>query len=554
MKNVLIIILIILLINIPLAASFTSNDIEWAPAKEGTLYKGDSLTSEPYMVKAVQFPSPVQGFRDFNKNIVPETPVIPMVYLEVYKNGALMKEIVMNTQSGADVDPDYEVNIAVTGILGGNAREWVFEYYKPWATVSLSLRGKPKLEVTVTTDKTTYTSSTDDILTAKVEVKNTGNAVARNVNVNLNTGELMLRGGSNSQFHHNYLELKKGETQSFSVILLVPKVSAAKSYPLSVDAKGYDVKDLEYTASGSGSITISPKPILPRIFVSKSVKPRIYLKDTMVVRVTVANGGEYDAFDINLTDSINGNFELKSDSPMQWEIPSLKPGQDWSTTYSMKPLETNLNGFIIPAAKARFTIINQEYNASSDLPSVIVNGPKIILNKTVDKQKVNTSEDITVTVSIKNSGNIATRAQVTDYLPENVNLVSGSTTLDSIFLEVDTPQGFSYIIRPNTEGTIELPAAMAEYTNVEYRGSVRSALSSERPVITVIDPNKIIMGNNSSSSLPEGQIQAPIKVSLPDTESSSEAAPETTPTPVTSFINPVFTIIALIFAAVFRHR
>jgi uncharacterized repeat protein (TIGR01451 family) len=552
MKNALILILIILLINIPLAASFTSNDIEWAPAKEGTLYQGDTLINEPYMVKAVQFPSPVQGFKDFSKNIVPETPVNPMVYLEVYKNGAMMKEIVMNTQSGADVDPDYEVNIAVTGILAGNAREWVFEYYKPWATVSLSLRGKPKLEVKVTTDKTTYTSNTDEILTANVEVKNSGDAVARNVDVNLNPGDLMLRGGSNSQFHNNYLELKKGETESFSVILLVPKVSADKSYPLSVDAKGYDVKDLEYTASSSSSITISPKPILPRIFVSKSVKPRIYLKDTMVVRVTVANGGEYDAFDINLTDSNNDNFELKSDSPMQWEIPSLKPGQDWSTTYSIKPLETNLNGFIIPAAKARFTIINQEYNASSDSPSVIVNGPKIILNKTVNKQKVNVSEDITVTVSIKNTGNIATKAQVTDYLPESVSLVSGSTKLDSIFLEVDKPQGFSYIIRPNTEGTIELPAAMAEYMNVEYRGSVRSALSSESPVINVIDPNKIILSNNSNSNPSEGQGNIP--VTLPDTTPSSEATPEITPTPVTSFIDPFFTILLLILAAVFRHK
>jgi len=459
------------------------------------------------MVKAVQFPSPVQGFTDFSKNIVPETPVNPVVYLEVYKNGNLLKDVVLNTQSGADIDPDYEVNIAVTGILGGNAREWVFEYYKPWATVSLSLRGKPKLEVTVTTDKTTYTSNTDDILSAKVEVKNTGTAVARNVDVNLNPGQLLLRGGTDSQFHHNYLELKKGETQSFSVILLVPKVSAAKSYPLSVDAKGYDVKDLEYTVSKSSSITISPKPILPRIFVSKSVKPRIYLKDMMVVRVTVANGGEYEAYDINVNDSLNDNFELKYDSPMQWNITSLKPGQDWSTSYSIKPLETNLNGFIIPAAKARFKILNLEYNSSSDKPSVIVNGPKLILNKTVNKQKVNISEDITVTVSIKNSGNIGTKTTVTDYLPEGLSLVSGSTTLDSIFLEVDKPQGFSYIIRQNTEGTIELPAAMAEYMNVEYRGTVRSALSSDRPVITVIDPYKITLSNNSNSSSLKAQFR-----------------------------------------------
>jgi uncharacterized repeat protein (TIGR01451 family) len=550
MKRAFIIIFIIFLINIPLAASFTPDDIEWAPAVVGTLYRGQTMTNGPYMVKAVQFPSPVQGFTDFKKNIVPEPPVDPMVYLEIYKNGNLMKEVIMNTQNGPEIDPDYEIRTSVTGILAGTAKEWVYEYYKPWAKVSLSLRGKPKLEVKVTPDKTTYTSNKDEILTAKVDVKNTGNAVARFVDVNLNTGELILRGGSNSQFHHNYLELKKGETQSFSVILLVPKVSTAKSYPLSVEVKGYDVKDLEYITSSSSSITISPKPILPGILISKSVKSRIYLADTMVVRVTVANGGEFDVFDINLTDSMNDNFELKSDSPMQWTIPLLKSGQDWSTTYSIKPLGTNLKGFMIPAAKARFTVNNQQYNVSSAAPSVIVNGPKIILNKKVDKQKVNVSEDITVTVSIKNSGNSPTRTQVTDYLPENVSLVSGSTTLDSIFLEVDKPQGFSYVIRQNTEGTIELPAATAEYTNIEYSGSVRSALSSERPVISVIDPNKITLNKNSNPSLAEG----PIPVTLPDTTPSSETAPEITPTPVSSFIEPFFTLLVLILAVIFRYR
>jgi len=273
----------------------------------------------------------------------------------------------------------------------------------------------------------------------------------------------------------------------------------------------------------------------------------------MVVRVTVANGGEFDAFNINLTDSLNDNFELKSDSPMHWEIPSLKPGLDWSTTYTIKPLETNLKGFIIPAVTAQFTVINKQYNTSSDSPSVIVNGPKIILNKTVNKQTVNKSEDITVTVSINNSGNVGTRAEVKDYIPDSVSLVSGSTTLDSIFLEAGTPQGFSYIIRLNTEGTIELPAAVANYTGVEYRGTVRSALSSDRPVINVVDPTKITLNNNSNPNISDGQTQGNIPVTLPDTTPASEA-PEITPTPVTSFVNPFFTIIALVFVAVFRKK
>jgi uncharacterized repeat protein (TIGR01451 family) len=567
MNKTLILILIILLLDIQPALSYIPNEIEWAPPTEATLYRGNNFTNGPYMVVAVQFPSSVPGIKQLKTNeIIPETPVSPVVYLEIYKNGAPMKEVVLSLQSPNEIDPDYEGKITLNNILSGTSRDWVMEYYNPWATVSISLRGKPKLEVTVTTDKANYVSSTDEILTATVKVTNTGDAVARDVEIDLDPGVLQLRGGSTSQFHQNYLELKKGEAQSFQVILIVPKVAADTSYLLSAKTKCYDVKDLEYQASGSLAIPVSPKPFITGVSVSKAVKNRIYLKDTVLVRVSVSNGGDFDLYNVRLTDSLNENFKLLFDSPLHWEIPVIKSGQDWSTTYSLKALETNLDGFTISAANALFTIKNKEYNASSDSTSVIVNGPKIILNKTVDKKTVNISEDITITVSLNNVGNIATRTQVVDYLPDNVSLVSGQYFLsEPISLEVNKPQGFSYIIRSNMAGVIELPAAVANYTNIEYRGTVRSALSSNRTVINVIDPDKIntsinvnTTGTISNSTPADGQIP----VTLPDTtnskeetsENSPQNAPGITPTPITPFIDTALTVFLLIFAALFRRK
>ena len=563
MNKAFVFILAILLLELPLASSYTQNDIEWAPSTDATLYKGNNLTNGPYTIIAVEFSSSVRGFKNFNNEIVPETPVLPMVYVEIYKNSALMKEIVLSPESASEIDPDYEVKFSLAEILPGTHRDWVDVYYNPWAKVSISLRGKPKLEVKVTTDKTDYVSNIDDILTATVEVKNTGDAVARDVEVDLDPGMLTLRGGSASQFHQNYLELKKGETQSFKVILMVPKVAADTSYLLNANALGYDVKNLEYKESTTLAVPVSPKAFSTGISVSKAVKKMMYLKDTAVFRVTVSNGGVFDFYNVRVTDSLNENFELKFDSPMHWEIPVIKSGQDWSATYSLKPLETNLDGFTIPATNALFMINNKEYNVSSDSPSVVVNGPKIILNKTVDKQSVNISEDIMITVSVNNVGNIATRTQVVDYLPDNVSLVSGQTSIESIFLEVNKPQGFSYIIRPKMAGMIELPAAVANYISIEYRGTVPSALSSNRTVITVIDPNKINSSINTSVAtsdlpLPDGQIP----VSLPDITPFREVTPEKTPeniplitpTPITPFIDTLLTIILVIFAAVFRRK
>lgn len=530
----------------PLATAFVPSDIEWSPAVTGTLYKGGTLSNGDYMVKAVEFPAGVQGVKDINGNWVPETDVDPMVYLEVYKNGSLIKEIIVSPQSEHYIDPDYEVKVYGTNFMSKSAKEWVLQYYKPWATVAIETRAKPKLEVTTKTDKTTYTSYDDLIITATVTIKNSGKAVAKKVDVNLNTGDLKLRGGSLDQLHQYYNRLEKGASQSFSVILVVPQLIDQKSYNLSADAKGYDVKDLEYKATtGSASLTVSPRQNY--FTVSKSIKDNIYLKDTAFVKVAVANGGMYDISNININDSMNENFKLTSDVAFKWHIPLLKPGEEWSTTYSVQPLDASLSGFAIPAATAQFTVNNKQYSTSSKTTTVVVNGPKIILNKTVNKPTVNITEDIIVTVKINNVGNIATNTQVKDSLPDGVSLVSGYTAQGN-FTEPNKPWGFSYIVRMDTDGNITLPAATVTYTDVQWRGIERAVISSETPVVNVIDPSKI------PPPLPTVATSAGTAVKQTTQALQTGNAPEPTPTPITPGFDIAIAIPVLIIAAVHYRR
>jgi len=547
MKNFTIILLILLYTGSIPATAFLANEIEWAPAVESTLYKGNTLTNGPYMVKALEFSSPVQGYKNGKGEILPDTPVDPMVYLEVYKDGNFLREVLLTMQSGADIDPDYEVMISGTGFLSGTSKDWVQEYYNPWAKVAIALRGKPKLDATVSTDKTTYTSSSNQIITAKVEVTNNGYAVARNVDVTLNIDGLKLRGGTTDQLHQTYMELKKGESKTFEVVLLVPDLLDQKSYNFTVNTNSFDVKNLEYKSEGKASIIVAIKQ--DYFTLSKSIKTRIYLKDVIMVRLTVGNSGTYDMNDIVLMDSINPNFELKSDTPLFWNIPVLHPGEWKDIGYSLKPLETSLTGFAIPAATAGFTSNGRQYNISSDEPNVIVNGPIIIINKTTDKKIANISEDVTVTVSIKNIGNIPTRIEARDFIPESVSLVSGSTSLESTFLELNTPVGFSYIIRLNTWDNIELPAAVAKYTGVEYRGMTRSSIESERPSINLIN-----LTMNSSTPI--------LTPNVPEVRSETNSSPPSTtspiatsgPTPITPGFDIMSGIIVIISAAFFMRR
>ena len=550
MKNFLVILIILCFSGSFPASAFNANQIEWAPAIESTLYRGDTLTNGPYMVKAVQFPSPVQGYKTLKGEIIPDTPVDPMVYIELYKSGNIIKEVLLSMQSGAEIDPDYEIRVSGTGFPLGNSREWVQEYYKPWAKVAISLRGKPQLDVTISTEKTSYISTSDHFITAKVNVKNIGDAVARNVDVTFDAGDLKLRGDA-AELHQIFMEIKKGESKSFEVVLLVPDLLDPISYSLTADAKGFDVKDLEYKSTKTTSITVSPKQNY--FSVSKSVsKSRIYLNDIITVRLTIANSGIRDMNNIVLNDSINSNFELKSNTPLFWNIPVLQPGEWRDMEYSIRPLETSLSGFTFPEATAGFTANGKQYNIISGKPVVLVNGPIIVLNKTVDKQIVNISEDVTITVSVKNIGNIPTRMEVKDFLPENVSFVNGSTSLEPIFLELNTINGFNYTIRINTWDNIELPAAIANYTGVDYRGITRSAIRSERPVITVINLSRST--SNSTPTMTPNVPEIPSGAATASQAASQATPSEPAPTPITPGFNAIFGIAVLIFAAALMRK
>jgi len=544
--------LIIIFLFTGMASAYSPGDIEWAPTVSGTLSKGSTLTNGQYMVKAVQFTSAVPGVKTLNGNIVPETDVDPAVFLEIYKNGTLIKQFILNLQSEPFIDPDYEVKVSATGFTAKNAKEWVYEYYNPSASISIQTRGLPKIEVSVATDKPAYTSYDDNIITATVTVKNSGTARAKNVDINLDTGGLKLRGGDSRQLHKYYNDMEAGTSQSFSVIFLVPQLIDQISYILSANATGIDVKDLKYKAI-TGSVTIPVSPKQNYFTVSKAVsKDRIYLQNTVLVRITVANSGMFDAYNINVTDSMNDNFELKSNTSLQWDYPVLKAGDYKEMTYSIKPLETNINGFTIPPASAQFIVNNKPYSASSKTFTVIVNGPKIVLTKKVDKTSVNLSENVTVTVGINNIGNIATKAEVKDSLPDDVSLVSGPTSLDSTALDLNSPRTFNYTIRMNTEGEIVLPSAVANFSDIDYRGTTKASNISDRPVITVIDNSKVtpvrtgatVPGNTTAPTIRGETTSTPIPTDNP----------EPTPTPITPGFGSGFAIVVLVVMAAIKRR
>lgn len=543
--RIAVITLLIFLSAVQANASFSPNDVEWGDGVSATLYKDGTLTNGEYMIKAVDFPAAVPGYKNFKGDIVPGTNVDPLVNIEIYKNGNLIKNEILTLGNDYSVDPDYEVKVTVTSFMEKNAKEWVLEFYKPWATVSIQTRAKPKLEVTVTTDKTAFTTGGNKDVLAKITVTNNGKARAKNVELQLNIGELKLRGGSESQTHQIYATIEKGKSQSFEVPLVVPDSFSKNSFGLSAQVIGYDIKGLEYRAtSGSTSLSISPQQ--DYVTISKSLKDRIYLQDTVSVKISVMNTGTYKVSNVHVTDYLNEDFELRSTTPLQWDISELEPGKEWVTTYNIRPLETNINGFSVSPATAQFTINGNEKSISSQTNTIIVNGPKLVLSKTIDKSTVNTGEDVTVIVSVSNAGNIGTRIEAKDSLPDGANFIGGSISLDQTFMEPNAIKNFSYKFRMDQEGSAILPRAIANYTGVEYKGLTRSVIKSEALTLYVMGSGKISTQDNLEETSAN-----PITANR---ETQTTESQETKSTPATPGFEIAFTIIVLMIIVFTRHR
>lgn len=494
--------------------SFNPSDIEWGKGVSNTLYKDGMLTNGEYSIKVVEFSSPVPGIKIIENGktkIIPANPVEQAVHIGLYKDGVFIKEILLTIYSGIYISEDYEIKISATEFLPSNAKEWIVEYYKPWAKITIQKRGRPGFDVTFNfnpekriginkDNKNRISYFNGDTFIVNVVLKNgkdasgniVGDAVAKNVDVYLDIGQLILLSDP-SKLHYSYNEILKDGSMSFDVMFGVPKMIEEQEFNLSVRQKFYDVKGAEYNKVSS--ILVSTGPRL--IEIGKSMKDRLYLKDRSVVKLTVTNIGNFNIYDIHMEDNLDGNFvraDNGTEGDLRWNIPLLKPGEDWSVLYTVRPTDVNINGFTVLAANATIYIDiggkRKQYNMSSNINTVVVNGPKIVLTKTVNKNTIKIGESVTVTVAAKNVGNAGTKIEVSDILPDSASLKGGVMYLKN-WSEPGSTQAFSYTMFVNKEGQIELPAAISNYTSVEYYDMVRAVTSSDKLIINVVDPKNV---------------------------------------------------------------
>lgn len=481
---------------ISIALALENPGLQWAPGVSAKLERGGNITLGEYSVKVVSFPPPVEHDKYMN---IPAEPVEQSVGLAISKNGILIDTTILGLAESY-ITPDNELKATVKNMPSKDSPEWLFESYRPWATIELDPRGKPVLEVSVETDKNEYESSSSTDIVTVVTLKNAGTADAFNVDIKIKTDLPLKRGSLN--FHYDKVKIG---TTSETITFSSPVIADTKSYEIVANVTGYDAKELPYTTESQNTISVLTEPQVS-LSINKSANERIYLKDLAIVSLSVKNNAKYDLKNVSITDYLPDGFKLTNNNSLHWVI-DLPTMGDWNFHYLIKPRMPDPDGIVLPSAIAEFTHENEFYAVKSNEVAVVVYGPNIVLTKKTDVSEINPNDIVTVTVVARNTGSTPTKLTIRDVLPPETTIVRGNTSIES-YLEAKNEVSFSYTLKINSKQQVKLPRANAEYYEL---GSKGAKISTESQEIEIKIKSPAIM----TKQRPTPKITAPKPVQTP---------------------------------------
>ncbi|HWQ95741.1 MAG TPA: hypothetical protein VN368_00060, partial [Candidatus Methylomirabilis sp.] len=413
-------ILILFLLNYTVLTG-DAEEVRWVDNSTHTLHPEENISKGKFEIKAVDF--------DELRNLV---------RLIIYKEKTIVKEDVLGV-GDISIYND-EIKVLITD-MWNNAKG------DKWVKAEVYLKAEPDLKIDISTNKNEYRPR-DSIITT-ITVRNSGDERIQDVNLIIDHGLLEISG---EYLKYKFSEIQAGQSKSLTIEPVVPWLIELQNLTISAGAYGTDMKNVNHTTSALKKINLLPEK---SIEVEKKLANNINVGDTAPARITIKNTGAYDLTSIEVIDEIPDGFELSSDTNLRWNM-SLARGEERTISYYFKPLMSDV--FDIPAATVQFNAGEKKYTAKSNISKIIVHGPELVLTKTVSSSIAAVGDEITITINVRNEGDAPAMFTLTDSSPLNAEILSGNLNFYGV-LNKNESQNYSYILRINKAGEIELPAA-----------------------------------------------------------------------------------------------
>lgn len=237
---------------------------------------------------------------------------------------------------------------------------------------------------------------------------------------------------------HAYVKgIKGGGTYYYDAVMnvtLLPSVELYKS--VTEESMMLSRKELE-----------SVYPFLDSEELSRWIKG-----EEIYVTLGARNYQNYEIKGIKMNDTVGSQFTAEN-GPLNWTF-DLKPYETKEFRYKLKARRPgNLS---IPPALLTYSEFNMTWNSYSNSPSTEVHGPCVQVFKKADKAVLVRGENATITINIRNSGDMPSKIKIIDPLPENSTFLGGRTYYDGVISPKESAV-ISYIVSFDKEGQMELP-------------------------------------------------------------------------------------------------
>ena len=470
----------------------------WDDAGSATLYKGDTYSCGDFTIEFVDY----EGASDASTHYGMGGG---RVLIRLKQKGVVLNESVLNatcanvsdTSDTSDMICDEliwedEIKIEIYADPDEDPRsEDPVGWQDPCILIGVWERAKPEISLEISASCEAYTPR-DSEIRVTVDIENDGDAMLKNVDVVIDPGELKL---SHGDLTTRFGNLSEDDEETCYAWLLVPawiNDTEGQPFTISVNATGFDEEGVMYNESATTEILVLPRWELK---VVKTVSRYISMDQTVWVRIDLENTGIRDLY-VGLNDTVPAGFELwgnETETPC-WRF-NITPSECLRFSYHLKPQRPGV--FEIPGAVADFMIDGKNLSILSNSPAITVDGAYIIVNKTAYPGTVSLGGEVTVLLSITNTGNRDTIVDLADALPQGAELVSGNMTLHAV-LGANETDGLEYVIRFSVPGnvTLDLPEISILSSDYSYM------TTTEMPTVVVIGshPGKTVTPVNDSES------------------------------------------------------
>jgi uncharacterized repeat protein (TIGR01451 family) len=314
----------------------------------------------------------------------------------------------------------------------------------------------------------------DEEIQVEMNITNYGDAESQNNIVYIDTDSLIIDKGQS----YYQLPTLAGENQKTSVGTTNQTISMKLRFPDNPKKTNYTMhayvkgtkEGITYYYDATKNIILLPSVKLQKSVTKESMLPsrqeveRIYHSidanqiyrwlqgGEIYVSIGVTNYQNYEIKGLKLKDSVNRQLIIDNQS-LEWTF-DIKPSEIKEFKYKIKA--TSPGTFMFPPAELTYNDLNMTWDLLSTTPSTDVHGPCVQVYKKPDMPVIPPGGNVTITVTISNSGDMPSRVKINDSIPENSTFINGSMQYEGILSPKDSAI-ISYNISVGSEGQIQLP-------------------------------------------------------------------------------------------------